>query len=278
VIAADVGILQTSNPRSTLTPKADWYKFASRNRVARRVGPWQDGDSASTCDPAHLQRSDMMKRDIDLARQLLLDIEARGADCSVSVLRTAADHQSEDRVRYHLRLLIDAGYLKEIDRTTNGVPCLRLTDAGHELIELTRSESRWRHAKRACHEHTGGVSLTVIRGLLVKWALAPQPRRWRRFRRPVTDSLIVDRPFDGYTAGAPIDVESYPYNSYANYPTNSNFSDAAYSVSELEDEDHVRYVRVTPPHRNGWRGRLNGFNGDYAAEAALEATLPEHLI
>jgi hypothetical protein len=37
-------------------------------------------------------------------------------------------------------------------------------------------------------------------------------------------------------------------------------------------------VRVSPPRRNGWRGRLNGFNGDYAAEAALEATLPEHLI
>jgi hypothetical protein len=220
----------------------------------------------------------MMKRDIDLARQLLLDIEARGADCSVSVVRTAADHEAEERVRYHLRLLIDAGYLKEIDRTTNGVPCLRLTDAGHELIELTRNESRWRHAKRACHERTGGVALTVIRGLLVKWALAPQPRRWRRFRRPVTDSLIVDRPFDGYTAGAPIDVESYPYDPYPTYPAYSNLSDPAYSVSELEDEDHVQYVRVTPPRRNEWRGRLNGFNGDYAAEAALEATLPEHLI
>ena len=32
-----------------------------------------------------------MKRDVDLARQLLLDIENRGTDCSVSVLRSAAD-------------------------------------------------------------------------------------------------------------------------------------------------------------------------------------------
>jgi hypothetical protein len=216
-----------------------------------------------------------MKRDIDLARQLLLDIEARGADCSVSVLRTAADHEAEERVRYHLRLLIDAGYLKEIDRTTNGVPCLRLTDAGHELIELTRSESRWRRAKRACHERTGGVSLTIIRGLLVKSALSPQPRRWHRFRRPMTDSLIVDRPFDGYTAGAPIEVESDSYDSYPTYP---NYADAAYSVSELGDEDQVRYVRVSPSSRNGWRGRLSGHSGDYAAQAALEATLPEHLI
>lgn len=94
----------------------------------------------------------------------------------------------------------------------------------------------------------------------------------------MTDSLIVDRPFDGYTAGAPIDVESYSDDSYAHDPTYSNFGGAPYLVSELEDEDQVRYVRVSPQHRNGWRGRLNGFNGDYAAEAALEATLPEHLI
>lgn len=219
----------------------------------------------------------MMKRDIDLARQLLLDIEARGVDCSVSVLRTAAHHEAEERVRCHLRLLIDAGYLKEIDRTANGVPCLRLTDSGHELIELTRSETRWRHAKRACHERTGGISLTVIRGLLVKWSLAPQPRRWRRRYRPATDALIVDRPFDGYTAGAPIDVDTYPVDSYSSYPTYSNDGDAAYSFSEL-DEEQVRYVRVAPSRRDGWRGRLSGLNGDYAAAAALEATLPEHLI
>jgi len=42
-----------------------------------------------------------MKRDLDLARQLLLDIENRGTDCSVSVLRSGSNHQSEEQVRYH---------------------------------------------------------------------------------------------------------------------------------------------------------------------------------
>src|SRR5687768_10619769 len=123
-----------------------------------------------------------MKRDLDLARQLLLDIENRGADCSVSVLRTGPNHEAEERVRYNLRLLIDAGLLKEIDRTASGVPCVRLTDAGHELIELTRSESRWRDAKSACRERTGGLSLTVIRGILLQWAVeSPGLRPPRRF-------------------------------------------------------------------------------------------------
>ncbi len=83
-----------------------------------------------------------MKRDVDLCRQLLLDIEGRGVDCSLSVLRTGGEHEAEPRVKHHLRLLVDAGYLKEVDRTSDGVPCVRLTDQGHELIELARSESR----------------------------------------------------------------------------------------------------------------------------------------
>src|SRR5262245_15160241 len=97
------------------------------------------GGFGETARFPRLQGSEPMKRDIDLARQLLLDIEGRGADCSVSVLRTDVNHDAEERVRYHLRLLVDAGLLKEIDRTASGVPCLRLTDAGHELIELARN-------------------------------------------------------------------------------------------------------------------------------------------
>ncbi len=112
-----------------------------------------------------------MKRDLDLARQLLLDIENRGADCSVSVLRSEPEQHNEERIRYHLRLLIDADLLKEIDRTSSGIPCVRLTHEGHELLELARNESRWREAKWTCQDRIGGLSLSVIRGILLRWAL-----------------------------------------------------------------------------------------------------------
>ena len=122
-----------------------------------------------------------MKRDLDLARQLLLDIEARGADCSVSVLHNGTVHEHastsfeiDERVRYHLRLLIDGGFLKEVDRTTAGVPCVRLTYDGHEFLELARHESLWREAKWLCQERTGGESLTVIRTFLVRLAVGPR--------------------------------------------------------------------------------------------------------
>jgi hypothetical protein len=200
-----------------------------------------------------------MKRDIDLARQLLLDIEARGADCSVSVLRTSADHDAEERVRYHLRLLVDAGYLKEIDRTASGVPCLRLTDAGHELIELTRSENRWRQAKWACQERTGGLAIAVVRGILLEWAFAAPPRYRRRRYRPTSEPLMAERPYAPYAAPPAVELEPY-----------------ADQWDELPEE-HVRYVRVRPKYRNGWRPRHAELEVD-RADSAFEPSLPEHLI
>jgi hypothetical protein len=128
----------------------------------------------------------IMKRDLDLARQLLLDVEARDADCSVSALRNPSSRTGtnghvpsngdpnsfdiDERIRYHLRLLIDGGFLKEVDRTTSGVPCVRLTYDGCELLELARIEALWREAKWLCQERTGGESLTVIRTFLVRLA------------------------------------------------------------------------------------------------------------
>jgi hypothetical protein len=198
-----------------------------------------------------------MKRDIDLARQLLLDIENRGADCSVSVLRPGANHDAEERVRYHLRLLIDAGLLKEIDRTAGGVPCIRLTDAGHETIELVRSEARWRDAKWACQERTGGLSLAVVREILWQWGCEPTRVRPRR-RYIAAPPSLVEPHYPGRRA-------AYRFEPYV---------DAA-----LEDvhDDEVHYVRVRPAYRDGWR--LNRRDAEPAMdERPAQATLPEHLI
>jgi hypothetical protein len=197
-----------------------------------------------------------MKRDIDLARQLLLDIENRGADCSVSVLRPGANNDAEERVRYHLRLLIDAGLLKEIDRTAGGVPCVRLTDAGHETIELARSEARWSEAKWACQERTGGLSLSVVREILWQWAV--EAPRFRPRRRYVPAAPLVESHYPGRRA-------AYRFEPYVET-----------SLDDLQD-DEVRYVRVRPASRNGWR--LERIEGDApATDCRIEATLPEHLI
>jgi hypothetical protein len=160
-----------------------------------------------------------MKRDVDFIRQLLFDIERHGADCSFDALRNGAAQEIDERLRYHLRLLIDAGLAKESDRASTGQPCLRLTNAGHEFLDLCRDDARWREAKWIVQEHSGGFSLTVLRAVLTKWAVeniarSERRRRWRRVSRPYYDRMYYrDEP--GYRepmyAEPRYRVESYRY-------------------------------------------------------------------
>ena len=199
-----------------------------------------------------------MKRDIDLARHLLLDIENRGADCSVSVLRPGANHESDERVRYHLLLLVDAGYLKEIDRTAGGVPCVRLTDSGHELIELVRSDARWREAKWACQERTGGLALAVVRGILWQWAFEA-PRFVPRRRYAAAPPEAVDGRYRGRRS-------SYRFEPYV--------EGAADPISS----DEIHYVRVRPPYRNGWQHNVVELDNAPVGEFDAAPSLPDYLI
>jgi hypothetical protein len=130
-----------------------------------------------------------MKRDVDLMRGMLFEIERQGSDCTTDTLRNGAPQETDERTRYHVRLLVDAGLVKEIDRTSASFPCVRLTNAGHEFLDLCRSAARWREAKWVVQEQTGGLSLSVLRAVLTKWAVegvsrSERYRRWRRAYRP----------------------------------------------------------------------------------------------
>lgn len=112
-----------------------------------------------------------MKRDLDLARQLLIDLVAQGTECPVSALRPGASSDHQERVRYHLELLSDAGLVEILEPVHSQQEHLRLKNAGHELIELAASETRWREARRLVVERTGGESLTAVRALLMRWTV-----------------------------------------------------------------------------------------------------------
>jgi hypothetical protein len=109
-----------------------------------------------------------MKRDLDLARQLLLEVEDHGANCPLTDLAHAGE--ADERVRHHVRLLVDDGLLKEAERTSAGVPCVRLTNEGHEFLEVATSEALWRDAKWLVQEKTGALSFRAVRELLASWA------------------------------------------------------------------------------------------------------------
>ena len=87
-----------------------------------------------------------MKRDCDLIRQILLCIEHRGAVCPLEALRADLRHESDERVRYHLQLAIDAGWVAEVERSVAGPAGVRLTHDGHEFVEMARGD--WRGGRR----------------------------------------------------------------------------------------------------------------------------------
>ena len=204
-----------------------------------------------------------MQRDLDLLRQLLIDVERRGVTCPIDTLRPDARQDVDERVHYHLRLLTDAGLLKEAGQTSAGAPCVRLTHEGQEFVELTRSDLRWREAKAAVLASTGGVPLAVLRSLLAKWAWRSVMRNERR--RVAKSRRRVHRYVE------PVEPEVW-LDAYATDP------------DALWDDERVRLVRERAASRRaqripaGWEPDLYS---DVAAELATgptSAPLPEHLI
>jgi len=220
-----------------------------------------------------------MKHDIDLMRQILLDIENHGSDCSLKALRSemaqATSHDLNEQIRYHLRLLIDAGLAKEIDRTSAGTPCVRLTHAGQEFIELARSDARWGEAKWVVQEQTGGLSLTVLRALLTKWAIEAASRggRGRRLRSAYRPPYTRDyRELRDYYPMEP----SYRVDSYR------------YERDPLLEEEDLRLIRSQPDYRErvDYRERYNfrdrwdqaPYSADEFSESSLGVSLPVYMI
>jgi hypothetical protein len=106
-----------------------------------------------------------MQRDIDLVRQILLDLEAGGS--SADWLDIDIEAYSPEQMDYHLDLLVEAGFIRTAS-AARGHP-LRLTWEGHEFLDAARNEKRWQ-AVRALADRVGGLPFTAIRAALVEMA------------------------------------------------------------------------------------------------------------
>ncbi|HEY4235184.1 MAG TPA: DUF2513 domain-containing protein [Lacipirellulaceae bacterium] len=200
-----------------------------------------------------------MTCDVDLVRQILLNIEHRGAVCPLEALRADLRHESDERVRYHLQIVLDARWVAEVDRLVGCPPGVRLTHAGHEFVEVARDDARWRVAKAVVVEETGGQSLAMLRALLTKWAWRSVVRRERhqrprrRYRRYVESA--VPAWWDGADAPSPDSL----------------------------DDDQVRLVRRRRhrgrirPHAP-WSDDLYEGLADELNDRERSATLPPHII
>jgi hypothetical protein len=76
-------------------------------------------------------------------------------------------------ISYYVQMRTDARLLEAIDLSdTAGLDWrpTRLTYAGHEFVETARKDTLWQKAKSTVLERTGGLSLDVLKAVLVKFA------------------------------------------------------------------------------------------------------------
>lgn len=112
-----------------------------------------------------------MKRDMDLVRSILLEVEK--ADSYNKPFELEVEEYSSDQVAHHLLLLRDAGLLA-VEESSNWsesyVLPIRLTWSGTEFLDATRDDTRWNRAKEIVQEKGGGLMIDVLKGVLTQLA------------------------------------------------------------------------------------------------------------
>lgn len=112
-----------------------------------------------------------MKRDMDLIRKIMLEVESwplhkRGT-------RPEIPGYDPQVISYHVMLLDEAGLLKGLD--ASGASDIdwfvdRLTWPGHEFVEAARDEARWRKALNTITQKGGAVVFEIVKQALVQLA------------------------------------------------------------------------------------------------------------
>jgi|WetSurMetagenome_2_1015567.scaffolds.fasta_scaffold428601_2 hypothetical protein len=115
-----------------------------------------------------------MKLDMDLVREILLEIEAKdlGKNADIEVV---VPSYSEEEVNYHVGQLVDAGYIRahEIpDTESDGVlyEPFAMTWSGHQFIETIRDSSVWGKVKSVAVERGGALTVEIVAGLASQYA------------------------------------------------------------------------------------------------------------
>ncbi len=106
-----------------------------------------------------------MKRDMDLLREILLQVETREPKQSPEVKIEGRDRQE---IVGHVRILQEARF---VEATITGGPTAmvhRLTWAGHDFLDSIRDESVWSAVKKKLAAVGGSTSIDVLKALVTQ--------------------------------------------------------------------------------------------------------------
>src|SRR5258708_1781099 len=105
-----------------------------------------------------------MKRDMNLIRLLLLDVEGEESKPDLSAF-------GESQQVYHSALLIEAGLVHgdiilDGEGQPTGTVAIRLTWAGHEFLDAARNETIWHKAGEKIKKSGVDVTISVLKEIL----------------------------------------------------------------------------------------------------------------
>ena len=109
-----------------------------------------------------------MKRDMDLCRDILLNLEEK--PFAPGTIKVEIDGKTEQEVSYHLRLLAQAGLVEaeDLSKSTQNMKwrANSLTWDGHEFLEASRNQGTWDRVKGTLTEKSVGMSFDIVKALL----------------------------------------------------------------------------------------------------------------
>lgn len=117
-----------------------------------------------------------MKRDIDLVRGILLEMESDEHGFFARLPAIAGRGEAE--IGYHVHLMSQAGLITAADATSlgcagpNAIP-LSITWAGHEFIDAARNDAIWNKTKSKAISSGLSFTFELLKELLVAAAKGP---------------------------------------------------------------------------------------------------------
>lgn len=134
-------------------------------RTESRDGPYDDQALVN------LHTGLTMKRDMDLARKILLALETRGFN-ELSSDAFVTEGYDERTVAAHFELLEEADLIEasllhvESEGLIRG-DALRLTWAGHEYLDAVRNQEIWEKTKAHLAKQGGSMTIELIKAVAI---------------------------------------------------------------------------------------------------------------
>jgi Hypothetical protein (DUF2513) len=107
-----------------------------------------------------------MRRDMDLARQILQQVEEKAS--GQGLVKLDIPEHSEEDVSYHVMLLKEAGLMLASDDSSMGHfkwDAQRLTWQGHEFLDAIKNDTVWNKVKETVKEKGGAIPFEFLKAL-----------------------------------------------------------------------------------------------------------------